>query len=527
MNELVTNTVRILQGKPELKIIQDRYDKIREQNPKLASGLALPEKLFRKVDARSYPYRVELIARAQEGEDQTNLEDEKDDEEDEEDDEEYEDELNEEELEELLAEAELEEAELDPSVTEQATTTTRRKTILAFGKSGHQLKAIFAIFLDLAGDLLPAELVHLYQMLARVDNIIAAPTFPFALLKELEQLTQLFYDTYEKFMDPHRVPVPPSFRRLMSLAELIAFSGPPATGTTRSWKSRHVILRDPEATSEAQALQALMRRSLFSMPALRRFTRYPREKLSNARVWSDLTLPVKTDLPPSQVQALRRWYSEELAEPGLDPSSLSWSGFKSAFLGQRAVTEGSYLLIEEQSSKRVQLIRVKSFWRISRPDNSRFDYFVLGQRFSLPASVTTAADLFKPEFNLRHTLVPHPGPPVLLPFCRSPAPRLRGSPLLYDLLFRVDAPLSFEPGSATVDAKRAVLNLQALPDLALTSANSAYFYKADRHSLNPGDTQSAEGTAPADPDKLSTRYGCLLSRARVDRDYDSFRTLTP
>ena len=351
MDELVTNTVRILQGKPELKIVQDRFVKFREQNPKLASGRDLPATLFRQIDVRLDPDRVErrVITR------RTNPEEAEEEEEEEA----------------VLAEAELGN-EPDLPVSEQATTalpTTRRKTIIGFGKGGHPLKAVFTIFLDLAGDLLPEELVQLYDMLARVDNIITAVTFPVTLLKELEHLTRSFYDSYEKFMAPYQIPVPPNFRRFVSLAELIAFSGPPVTGNTRSWESRHVIMRELHETTsgrreEAQVLQALLHRSLFLMPALRSFARYPREKSSKTRVWSDLTLPVKADLPPSQVRALRRWYSEELAEPGLDPTSLSWSGFKSAFLGQHAITQGSHLLIEDQSSKRVHVIRAKSFWRI-------------------------------------------------------------------------------------------------------------------------------------------------------------------
>lgn len=89
---------------------------------------------------------------------------------------------------------------------------------------------------------------------------------------------------------------------------------------------------------------------------------------------------------------------------------------------EHAVTQGLHLLIEDKSSKRVQVIRAKS----SGASAEDFEYFILGRRFSLPSSVTRAADL-------RHRLVPQRGASVL-PFCRSTTPRLRGSPLLYDLL---------------------------------------------------------------------------------------------
>jgi hypothetical protein len=178
--------------------------------------------------------------------------------------------------------------------------------------------------------------------------------------------------------------------------------------------------------------------------------------------------------------------------------------------------------------------------RLAHQPTGQLNALLLGRRFSLPSSVTRAADLFRPEFNLRHRLVPQRGASVLLPFCRSTTPRLRGSPLLYDLLFWVDAPVCFAPGSATVDANRAALNLQALPNLVLTSANFAstaltdaqfaYFYKANRqlYSLSPGDTlKSADGSALADPDKVRNCYGSLLTRGRARRDYDSFRSLIP
>lgn len=326
---------------------------------------------------------------------------------------------------------------------------TSTKTIVGTGKGGHQINAIFGVLFDLGRSVLPEALVSVIQMVTRVQNILEAPVFDLTVLEELKQLCLRIYDKYERFGAPMNVPIPPNWRRFLALSDLIAFAGPPVTGNTRSWEARHVLLRTIHMRiqgqqAEAQALKAVTRHWIFSLPCVREFCRYPQP--ARERRWPDLTLPVQSALPNSQLRVLRQYYEEELAVrcPRSDLATLPQrvAGFDSIFLAGRAIRQGTFV-VRNMGNEELMVICAQSYWAVTpdATDSTKIDYFVLGRCYRL--DLFSVTDLFAPATNLSFDLEPAHDTSVLLPFRHSDSSSLLDAQAyLFDLLLWVRTALS-------------------------------------------------------------------------------------